>query len=274
MSRKNPVPALLLLTATMAVVVLLAPRTSQPLSYHHFADQRSWLGIPNFGDVASNLLFAIFGIWGLWFLLRLTPQELAVRFADSRERWFYVFVFLGLLLTAVGSSYYHLAPDNNRLVWDRLPMTIVFMSLVAAVIAERNSIRVGLWLWPILLAIGVLSVLQWHWSEMRGAGDLRFYAAVQVYAALVLLVMTFFPTKYTRGKELGVVVALYVVAKLLETYDKQIFALGHLVSGHTLKHLAAALAAYWILRMLEKRKAGVRRQVSGLGSLTSLTPET
>lgn len=143
MSRKNPVPALLLLTATMAVVVLLAPRTSQPLSYHHFADQRSWLGIPNFGDVASNLLFAIFGIWGLWFLLRLTPQELAVRFADSRERWFYVFVLLGLLLTAVGSSYYHLGPDKNRLVWDRLPMTIVFMSLGAAVIAERNSIRVG-----------------------------------------------------------------------------------------------------------------------------------
>lgn len=120
-------------------------------------------------------------------------------------------------------------------------MTIVFMSLVAAVIAERTSVRVGLWLWPVLLALGILSVLQWRWSEMRGAGDLRFYAAVQVYAALVLLVMTFFPTAYTRGPELGVGVALYVVAKLLETYDKQIFTLGQVVSGHTLKHLAAAL---------------------------------
>jgi len=254
MSRKNPVPALLALTATMVVIVLLAPRTPQPLSYHHFADQRSWLDIPNFGDVASNLPFAIFGIWGLWFLLRLTPQELAARFADSRERWFYVFVFFGLLLTAVGSLYYHLAPDNDRLLWDRLPMTIVFMSLGSAVIAERTSIRAGLWLWPLLLAIGMLSVLEWHWSEMRGEGDLRFYAAVQVYAALVLLVMTFFPTAYTRGPELGVVVALYVVAKLLETNDKQIFAIGHLVSGHTLKHLAAAFAGYWILRMLEKRR--------------------
>lgn len=254
MSRKNPVPVLLVLTAATVATVLLAPRTPQPLSYHHFADQRPWLGIPNFGDVASNLPFAIFGVWGLGFLLGLTPQELANCFADTRERWFYVFVFLGLLLTGVGSSCYHLAPDNDRLVWDRLPMTIVFMSLVAAVIAERTSIRTGLWLWPILLAIGVLSVLQWHWSEMRGAGDLRFYAAVQVYAALVLLVMTFFPTKYTRAKELGVVVALYVIAKLLETYDKQIFAIGRLVSGHTLKHLAAALAGYWILRMLEKRR--------------------
>lgn len=271
MSRKNSVPALLVLTATMVVVVLLAPRTPQPLSYHHFADQRPWLGIANFSDVASNLPFAVFGIWGLWFLLHLTSQETACRFADVRERWFYVLVFLGLLLTAAGSSYYHLAPDNDRLVWDRLPMTIVFMSLVAAVIAERTSVRVGLWLWPVLLAIGILSVLQWHWSEMRGAGDLRFYAAVQVYAALVLLLMTFYPTRYTRGPELGVVVALYVVAKLLETYDKQIFAIGHVVSGHTLKHLAAASAGYWILRMLEKRKqvSGPRRQVSG-----SLAPST
>jgi hypothetical protein len=180
MSRKNPVPALLVLTVIMIVVVLFSPRTPQPLSYHHFADQRSWLGIANFGDVASNLPFAIFGIWGLWFLLRLTPQESADRFADGREGWFYLPVFFGLLLTALGSSYYHLAPDNERLVWDRLPMTIVFMSLAAAVIAERTSVRVGLWLWPVLLAIGILSVLQWHWSEIRGAGDLRFYAAVQV----------------------------------------------------------------------------------------------
>lgn len=80
-------------------------------------------------------------------------------------------------------------------------MTIVFMSLVAAVIGERTSARAALWLWPILLAIGILSVLQWHWSEMRGAGHLRFYAAVQSYAALVLLVMVFFPTGYTRGPE-------------------------------------------------------------------------
>jgi hypothetical protein len=202
-----------------------------------------------------------FGVWGLWFLLRLTPQESADRFGDVRERWFYVLVFLGLLLTAVGSSYHHLAPDNARLVWDRLPMTIVFMLLVAAVIAERTRVRAGFGLWPILLAVAILSVLQWHWSEMRGAGDLRFDAAVQTYAALVLLLLTFFPTPYTRGLELGVVVAIYVAAKLLETYDKQIFAIGQLMSGHTLKHLAAAFAGCWILPTLRKRS---RCRASGL----------
>ena len=127
-----------------------------------------------------------------------------------------------MILTAAGSSYYHWAPDNERLVWDRLPMTVVFMSLVAAMIAERISVRSALLLWPALLAIGALSVLQWHWSEQAGRGDLRFYAAVQAYAVLVLLLMLFLPSRYTRSSDLGVVVGFYVFAKLLETFDKRI----------------------------------------------------
>jgi hypothetical protein len=233
MSRKSAIFAVATLTLVVIVAAILAPRTPQPLSYHNFADQRAWLGIPNFGDVASNLAFAIFGIWGLWFLLPLTPQESATHFADPRERWMYIAVFFGMLLTAAGSSYYHLAPDNDRLVWDRLPMTIVFMSLVAAMIAERISVRAASWLWPILIAIGILSVFQWHRSEQTGHGDLRFYAAVQVYAVLVLLLVLFLPTRYSHGAYLGVVVGFYVLAKLLETFDKQVFALGHLISAAT-----------------------------------------
>ena len=246
--------AFLGLTVAVAVVAMLIPRTPQPLSYHDFADQRAALGIPDFGDVVSNLAFAVFGVWGLWFLLQLGHDEIATRFIDPRERWFYVVIFLGLVLTAAGSSYYHLAPDNNRLVWDRLPMTLVFMSLVAAMIAERISVQSALWLWPILLTVGILSVLQWHWSEETGHGDLRFYAAVQVYAILVLLLVLFLPPRYTRTSDLGVVLALYVLAKLLETFDKAIFKAGNIVSGHTLKHIAAGLAGYWILRMLRKRQ--------------------
>jgi hypothetical protein len=254
MSRKAAIFSIVALTAIVIAAALLSPRTPQPLSYHNFADHRAWLGIANFGDVASNLAFAIFGIWGLWFLLRLAPPGIATRFTDPRERWFYIAVFFGMLLTALGSSYYHVAPDNDRLVWDRLPMTIVFMSLVAAMIAERISVRAALWLWPILLAIWILSVLQWHWSEQAGHGDLRFYAAVQVYAVLVLLLVLFLPARYSHSSYLAAVVAFYVLAKLLETFDRQVFALGHIVSGHTLKHIVAGLAGYWILRMLERRR--------------------
>jgi hypothetical protein len=253
MPRKSAIWALLALTLVVTATGALLPRTPQPLSYHNFADRRAWLGVANFGDVVSNLPFVLVGIWGLAFLWRLRGVEFSAHFVDRRERWAYLIVFLGLLLTAFGSAYYHLAPDNARLVWDRLPMTIVFMALVAAMISERISVRAGLWLLPLLLAIGILSVLQWHWSELRGAGDLRLYAAVQVYCALVLLLVLLFPTPYTRGKDLGMVVVFYVLAKLLETFDQQIFKILHIVSGHTLKHLAAAVAGYWILRMLMRR---------------------
>ena len=143
-------------------------------------------------------------------------------------------------------------------------MTIAFMSLVAAVIAERISLRAGLWLLPILLLIGLSSVWHWYMSEVRGAGDLRFYVAVQVYSILVLLIALSFPPRYTRGSDLAVVVGFYVLAKVLETLDKEIFGIGHVVSGHTLKHLAAAAAGYWILRMLQKR-----RPLPGLSSDSS-----
>src|ERR1700730_5004119 len=253
-SKRASMSVLLILTAVMSVVFLLLPRIPQPQSYHLFADQRSCVGIPNFGNVRSTLLFAAIGLWGLAFLLRSNSDQRAEHFLDARERWPYLFVFAGLLFTALGSSYYHLDPNNARLVWDRLPMTIVFMSMVAAVIAERISLRAGLWLLPVLVLIGLGSVLQWYMSEARGAGDLRLYAAVQVYSALVLLIALLFPPSYTRGSDLGVVVALYVLAKVLEILDKPIFDVGRVVSGHTLKHVAAATAGYCILRMIQKRK--------------------
>ena len=252
--QRTRIGLLLALTLVVVVVFLSLPRFAQPLSYHHFADQRGFLGIHNFGDVASNLPFAVIGIWGTAFVLLSDPTSLREHFPDLRERWPYLMVFVGLVFTAFGSSYYHLNPDNARLVWDRIPMTIVFMSMVAAVISERVSVRAGLCLLPLLLLVGVGSVLQWYASELRGAGDLRLYAAVQVYSGLVLLFALLLPARYTRGSDFGVVVGFYVLAKLLELLDRPIFSVGHWVSGHTLKHLAAAGAGSWILRMVQRRR--------------------
>jgi hypothetical protein len=250
-SRRAGISLQLALTVAVVIAVALLPRTAQPLSYHEFADQRGWLGIPNFLDVASNVVFAAAGLAGLSYL---GGRSCGAPFIEAGERWFYVFVFLGLLLTAFGSSYYHLAPDNARLVWDRLPMTVVFMSLVAAVIAERISLPAGLWLLPVLLGVGISSVLAWYASELRGRGDLRFYAGVQVYAVLVLLLALLLPPRYTRSSDFAVIACLYVVAKICESADRQIYSLGHLLSGHTLKHLTAGVAGFWILRMLKKRQ--------------------
>jgi len=250
-SRPAGIAVFLIVTAVIVLTAALSPRVPQPQSYHNFADKRGWLGLPNFGDVVSNFPFAVVGIWGLWFVCGAQGKQ---KFVDARERRPYAFGFFGLFLTAFGSSYYHWAPDNARLVWDRLPMTLVFMSLVAAMIAERISVKAGLWLLPVLTAIGACSVWQWYASELRGEGDLRMYATVQVYALVVLLIALLLPAKYTRSGDLFWVVGFYVLAKILETTDRQVFALtSRTVSGHTLKHLAAAMAGYWILRMLAKR---------------------
>jgi hypothetical protein len=225
-SRSKASLLLLAFAVVIAIVALFLPPIPQPLAYHHFADQRPWLGVPNFGDVVSNLAFAIVGLCGLIFLF---PPR-AGRFSDPRERWLYLVMFAGLILTAFGSAYYHLAPGNARLVWDRIPIMMVFMALLSAVIAERVSTSAGLWLFPVLQAAGIGSVLMWRAGELRGHGDLRFYAAVQVYAILVLLLVLLLPAKYTRGSDFAVVVGFYALAKILEEADRQVFALGHIVT--------------------------------------------
>jgi hypothetical protein len=251
LSRKNGIALMFGVAVGLFLLMLRLPPIPQSPSYHNFADHRTCLGIPNFGDVASNLAFAVIGIWGLAFLLRADPTKY---FVDPHERWPYVVAFFGILLTAFGSAYYHLAPTNARLVWDRIPMTIVFGSLVAAVIAERISVHAGLRLLPFLIALGVGSVLQWYMDELHGHGDLRFYAAVQAYSTIVLLLALLLSPKYSRSSDFAAVAGFYVLAKILEPLDQRIFALGHVVSGHTLKHLAAAAAGYWILRMLQRRR--------------------
>jgi hypothetical protein len=121
-------------------------------------------------------------------------------------------------------------------------------------VVERISVRSGLQLLPWLIAFGAASVLQWYWNEIHSRGDLRAYAAVQLYSALALLLALLLPPRYTRSRDFAVVFGFYVLAKIFETVDRQIFGFHHIVSGHTLKHLAAAAARYWILRMLALRE--------------------
>lgn len=251
-SRRTGLTALVFVVLLIFVAFFFVPRIPQPLDYHNFADNRSLFGILNFGNVASNLPFAIFGAMGLAFLWSGTASQ---SFLDPRERWPYAFFFLGLFLTAFGSGYYHAHPNNANLLWDRLPMTIAFTGLIAALISERISFRAGIRSLLPLLLLGVASPIQWYFSELRGQGDLRFYAAVQLCTVLLLpLFLLLFPPRYTRGYDLAVVAGSYVLAKLCETFDRQIFAAGYFISGHTLKHLAASLSGYWILRMLRLRQ--------------------
>src|SRR5262249_54819854 len=115
------------------------------------------------------------------------------------------------------------------------------------------DVRTGLWLLPVLVAAGLASVLYWHFTEQAGHGDLRPYYLVQIVPMVTIPLMLLFPSRYTRTGDLFIVVGLYALAKVFEFRDGPIFAWGELISGHTLKHLMAALAAYVVLRMLQKR---------------------
>jgi len=254
MSRRARLWLLATVSLALVAVVLVLHRIPQNPDYHRFADQRGWFAVPSSLNVLSNLPFLVVGVLGLTFLARSKVPNAS--FLDTRERWPYVAFFLGVAGAAFGSAYYHWSPSNAVLMWDRLPMTFGFMGLLAAVVAECIGVSVGVRLLSLLLAVGVSSVIYWHETELRGSGDLRPYALVQFYPLVVIpLLVLLFPPRYTRRSDIFVAVGVYALAKVFELLDGAIFDWGRLVSGHTLKHLTAALAVYWILRMLKKRLA-------------------
>ena len=244
------------LTIAISLLSLMAlwfaPRIPLRAGYHDFTDQRPIFGIPNCVDVLSNIPFVIVGILGLVWLSRRSSDT---SFIERRERLPYFVFFAGVALTGLGSSWYHLAPNNNRLSWDLLPMSCCFMSMVAALIMERISLSVGFRLLIPLLALGAASVVYWYLTEMQGHGDYRFYLFVQLFAPILLAtIIVLFPPRYTGTKYLAVAFILFVAAKLFELVDRQIYSFTGFVSGHSLKHLTAGLSCYWILRMLQYRR--------------------
>jgi hypothetical protein len=236
--------------AGAVIAVLLVPPIPQDPAYHQFADVRPLLGIPNGLNVLSNLPFAVVGLAGLVAVSRLRTWE----------RWPYAALFAGTALTSIGSAYYHLAPDNWRLVWDRLPMTIGFMGLLTAVLAERVSLGLARRLFVPLLLFGVGSVVYWYWSETLGSGDLGPYAIVQ-FGSLLVVLIALLASRSTHGDDryfyLGV--GAYLLAKLFEYVDRPIYEAGHIVSGHAVKHAVAAVGLWFLAVMLRRRPAAHER---------------
>jgi hypothetical protein len=243
---------LLLIGLTLLAVALglFLPAVPQPIAYHDFADKREAYGIENFLDVTSNLAFALAGAAGLWLVLR--PRTC---FAHPAERWPYLVFAIGVLLTAAGSCYYHLKPNHETLFWDRLPMTVAFMSLISAQIVDRVDVRAGLLALVPMLLIGMGTVVYWIVTERQGRGNVMPYVVLQAYAVIVLLKLAaMHSSRYTHGHLIFAVFAGYLLAKVFEHFDRQIFEITGMVSGHTLKHVVAGLAGVPVAYMLWRRR--------------------
>jgi hypothetical protein len=236
-------------TALAVAAALLVPAMPQPVAYHDFADHRDAFGIHNFLDVASNAAFFVVGMAGL-----IVTLGRRAHFQFGIERLPYAVFFTGVLLTSAGSSYYHLVPNNETLFWDRLPMTIAFMALVCSQIVDRISIRAGVALLLPMLMLGAASVIYWRATERAGAGNVIPYGILQGYSVgVLLLIAALTPSRYTRGNSIYWVFGWYALSKILETFDGEVLGLGHLVSGHTLKHFVAAFAGVPVCLMLTRR---------------------
>ena len=244
--------SLWLLGAAVAGLALLLPRIPQPLQYHQFADWHACFGITGCFDTSSNALFALAGLAGLRFLFSESGRR---AFIDLREALPYRLFFLAAILVALGSGYYHMAPDNSRLVWDRAAISLAMMSLFAAIVSERVSLTAGLRLLPLMYAAGLGSVIYWGWSEANGIGDLRAYGVIQFYPLLLIpLLLRLYPPRYSGDKDILTVIGLYLLALLCDFMDHQIAALTGTISGHTVKHVIAALAMYWVVVRLRRRR--------------------
>lgn len=233
---------------TLTAFFLVKP-IPQDLTYHHFSDSSQYWFIPNTLNVLSNIPFVIVGVLGVaTFCIQSKPLLI-----DHRNLAAYITLYLAIALVGVGSGYYHIAPSNQTLVWDRLPMTIAFMALYSVIIGEFISGYLGKRLLIPFLVLGILTVLYWWFSERRGAGDLRAYSIVQFFPMFTIpVILMFFKSRYSSANAYWVLIVTYAGAKLFEYYDKQVHDVLGFVSGHTIKHILSALGLYILILSYQK----------------------
>ncbi len=243
----------LLAIACFYFIFNLPPIGQDPI-YHKFADKRPWIGIKNFGDVASNIMFLIFGLLGLRELCDECKKTEKSNF--NTEHFLWKMFFTSIVFVGFGSAYYHLNPNNNTLVWVRIPITLAFMSLFSVVIAERINKKLALFCFPIFVILGVASVIYWNYTEIMWQGDLRSYILVQLFPMLAMPIIFFmFNPKYDSSYYFIFVFGWYILAKMVEFFDDEVFAVSlQTISGHTLKHIFASMSVYSIICYLINRK--------------------
>lgn len=231
-------------------VLLSANKIPQNSAYHAFSDTHMYFGVPNALNVISNLPFLIIGLFGVFTFTHTNKTQLNIVQKNSKA---YVIFFVGVALVGLGSGYYHLEPNNNTLVWDRLPMTISFMALYSIIISEFISEKTGQKLLIPLLMIGLISVLYWWYTEWLTDGDLRLYILMQFFPMVSIpIILVFFKSAYISAFYYWLLLLTYVAAKFFEHFDLEIHHTLNIISGHTIKHALPVIGLWIILHSYKK----------------------
>lgn len=242
--------ALLLVLLLLALVAVAGPALVQPSNYHDFADQRAWGALPHAMDVLSNLPFALWGLAGAGALV----QALRRQAVDTTAAWLAALFFGGLAVTTAVSSMYHWQPDNTGLFWDRGGMVLAFAGLLGLAACQGISARAGVALAAAVLVLGPVSVQVWAMSgNLLPWGVLQFGGMGLIVGLACLRPVAAGAGPSHRGLPIrwSLLIALYTLAKVLELGDHQVFEwTGHLVSGHSLKHIVASCAAWPVVAAL------------------------
>ena len=233
LQKRSNTPILIFLWFILIIYFTLVPAIPQDLNYHCFAgDEHSVGTIPHFLNVASNLFFCFAGLIGLYRLKNWAPSAM-------KTRW--QIFYWGIFMVGVGSGYYHYHPTTLTLFWDRFPMAVSFIALVANFMADRFDIfRRWSFFW-LLLFLGAYSTLSWILTEIWGRGDLRLYILVQ-FGTMALVFLSLIKIPKPGDRAYWLLLGGYTLAKVFEMTDLPIYEITqYWISGHVLKHLVAGL---------------------------------
>ena len=248
---KTTTPLILSITSIIVIVLLFIfiKPIPQDQEYHHFADNKTILGIASFWNVISNVGFIFAGLYGFMVIAKYRIHSL-----------FNYILFWGILMTGLGSAYYHYHPNNNTLVWDRLPMTIVFTTFFAQIYAWYFSTKTAFVIWGISFIAGIFSVLYWQYTESIYNGDLRLYVLIQYLPILLIIIILSRHYKQNRFllKPLMYILIFYIIAKLFEHFDQSVYETNNIISGHSLKHIAASIATLYMVVIVRKQAISIR----------------
>ncbi|XP_044463531.1 uncharacterized protein LOC123194406 [Mangifera indica] len=232
--------------------MLITPKFSFYPEHHLFADMRNFFGVPNTLNVITNFPFLIVGVVG--FVLTLQRGFFNISFRG--EIWGWALFFAGIAAVAFGSAYYHLMPDDDRAMWDNLPIMIAYSSLVSSFLVERVGEKIGLSCLIALLSVAFLSM-----SYARIFNDFRLCMTFQLIPCIAIPGMAFlFPPKYTHSRCWLYAAGVHLLAKFEAVADKKIYRANHyIISGHSMEHLCSAVVPVLLSIMLMFRNTKFQR---------------